>query len=61
MLWILSARRKTLMTNLTYFERRRIQMEYAAAARVGMTLSRTQTRMQGADYCDFRYRAAEPD
>lgn len=27
-----------------------------AAARLGMDLTRTQTQMQGAAYCDFRYR-----
>jgi|TARA_B100000809_G_C15126904_1_gene526672 hypothetical protein len=30
--------------------------DFAAAKRIGMTLTRTQTRMQGADHCDFRYR-----
>ena len=33
--------------------------DFAAARRIGMTLTRTQTRMQGAEYCDFRYRPAE--
>ena len=33
--------------------------DFAAAKRIGMTLTRTQTRMQGAKYCDFRYRPAE--
>ena len=33
--------------------------DFAEAKRVGMTLTRSQTRMQGADYCDFRYRAAQ--
>tara|TARA_Y100000758_G_scaffold26554_1_gene17839 strand:+ start:2655 stop:3101 length:447 start_codon:yes stop_codon:yes gene_type:complete len=32
--------------------------DFAAAKRIGMTLTRTQTRMEGADYCDFRYRPA---
>ncbi|MCS5567436.1 MAG: L-2-amino-thiazoline-4-carboxylic acid hydrolase [Pseudomonadales bacterium] len=32
--------------------------DFAAAKRIGMTLTRTQTKMQGADYCDFRYRPA---
>ena len=32
--------------------------DFAAAKRIGMTLTRTQTRMQGADHCDFRYRPA---
>ena len=32
--------------------------DFAAAKRVGMTLTRTQTKMQGADFCDFRYRPA---
>ncbi|MEK9769810.1 MAG: L-2-amino-thiazoline-4-carboxylic acid hydrolase [Betaproteobacteria bacterium] len=30
--------------------------DFAAAKRIGMRLDRTQTRMQGANYCDFRYR-----
>jgi predicted ArsR family transcriptional regulator len=29
--------------------------DFAAAKRIGMTLTRTQTRMEGAEYCDFRY------
>lgn len=29
--------------------------DFAAAKRIGMTLTRTQTRMQGAGHCDFRY------
>jgi hypothetical protein len=33
--------------------------DFAAAKRVGMTLTRSQTRMQGAQFCDFRYRPAE--
>ena len=32
--------------------------DFAAAKRIGMTLTRTQTRMQGAPFCDFRYRPA---
>ena len=32
--------------------------DFAAAKRIGMTLTRTQTIMRGADYCDFRYRPA---
>ena len=32
--------------------------DFAAAKRIGMALTRTQTKMQGADYCDFRYRPA---
>jgi hypothetical protein len=32
--------------------------DFSAAKRIGMKLTRTQTRMQGADYCDFRYRPA---
>lgn len=31
-------------------------MDYPAAAGLGMDLTRTQTQMQGAAYCDFRYR-----
>ena len=31
------------------------QGDYAAAYQSGMELTRTQTRMQGADFCDFRY------
>ena len=31
-------------------------LDYAGAAQLGMALERTQTRMQGAEYCDFRYR-----
>lgn len=30
--------------------------DFAAAKRIGMKLERSQTRMQGADFCDFRYR-----
>ncbi len=30
--------------------------DFEAAERVGMELTRTQTCMQGADFCDFRYR-----
>ena len=30
--------------------------DFAAAKKIGMKLTRTQTRMQGAAYCDFRYR-----
>lgn len=30
--------------------------DFEAAAQLGMTLERTQTRMQGASHCDFRYR-----
>lgn len=29
--------------------------DFAPAIRVGMTLTRTQTCMQGANHCDFRY------
>ena len=32
--------------------------DFAAAKRIGMRLDRTQTKMQGADFCDFRYRAS---
>ena len=32
--------------------------DFVAAKRIGMTLTRTQTIMRGADYCDFRYRPA---
>ncbi len=32
--------------------------DFAAARAAGMELERTQTRMEGAAYCDFRYRAA---
>jgi hypothetical protein len=32
--------------------------DFAAAGAIGMKLSRSQTRMQGADFCDFRYRSA---
>lgn len=31
-------------------------LDYPAAARIGMHLERSQTQMQGADHCDFRYR-----
>ena len=31
--------------------------DFAAAKRIGMRLDRTQTKMQGGDFCDFRYRA----
>ncbi|MEM7017076.1 MAG: L-2-amino-thiazoline-4-carboxylic acid hydrolase [Pseudomonadota bacterium] len=31
-------------------------MDFAAAERIGMVLERSQTQMQGADFCDFRYR-----
>ncbi|MEM1433001.1 MAG: L-2-amino-thiazoline-4-carboxylic acid hydrolase [Pseudomonadota bacterium] len=31
-------------------------LDYPAAAQIGMDLERTQTRMQGASHCDFRYR-----
>ena len=34
--------------------------DFVSAAEMGMSLSRTQTRMQGADHCDFRYRSAKP-
>lgn len=30
--------------------------DFPAAARLGMDLERSQTRMQGASHCDFRYR-----
>jgi hypothetical protein len=30
--------------------------DYAPALRAGMELTRTQTRMQGASHCDFRFR-----
>lgn len=30
--------------------------DFPAAARLGMELERTQTKMQGATHCDFRYR-----
>ncbi|MEM6709624.1 MAG: L-2-amino-thiazoline-4-carboxylic acid hydrolase [Pseudomonadota bacterium] len=30
--------------------------DYAAAERIGMSLERSQTIMQGFDHCDFRYR-----
>ena len=29
--------------------------DFSAAEKIGMKLTRTQTRMQGAGYCDFRY------
>ena len=32
--------------------------DFAAAKRIGMRLDRTQTKMQGGDLCDFRYRAS---
>ncbi|MEM8562656.1 MAG: L-2-amino-thiazoline-4-carboxylic acid hydrolase [Pseudomonadota bacterium] len=32
--------------------------DFADAKRLGLELERTQTRMQGGDYCDFRYRRA---
>jgi hypothetical protein len=35
--------------------------DYIAAKQMGMDLSRTKTRMQGADFCDFRYRSAKPE
>ena len=31
-------------------------LDYPMAARTGMALTRTQTQMQGASFCDFRYR-----
>ncbi len=31
-------------------------LDYAVAARAGMDLTRSQTQMQGAAFCDFRYR-----
>ena len=31
-------------------------LDYPMAARTGMALTRTQTQMQGAYFCDFRYR-----
>ena len=31
-------------------------LDYPMAARTGMDLTRTQTQMQGASFCDFRYR-----
>ena len=31
-------------------------LDYPMAARTGMELTRTQTQMQGASFCDFRYR-----
>ncbi len=31
-------------------------MDFPAAAKLGMELKRTQTQMQGAPFCDFRYR-----
>lgn len=33
--------------------------DFAAASAIGMKLNRSQTRMQGAAYCDFRYRPAD--
>ena len=33
--------------------------DFASAKQLGMDLSRTKTRMQGADVCDFRYRSAK--
>ena len=33
--------------------------DFISAKEMGMDLSRTKTRMQGADSCDFRYRPAE--
>ena len=35
--------------------------DFAAAKRIGMELTRTQTRMQGASHCDFRYRPLSHD
>ena len=35
-------------------------LDYPDAARMGMQLERTQTRMQGASHCDFRY-SRRPD
>ena len=32
--------------------------DFASARRLGMQLERSQTRMQGADFCDFRYKPA---
>jgi len=32
--------------------------DFAAAKQIGMKLTRTQTKMQGAPFCDFRYRPA---
>lgn len=34
--------------------------DFAPALRVGMELTRTQTCMQGASHCDFRYRKRRP-
>ncbi len=31
-------------------------LDFPMAERAGMTLTRTQTRMQGASHCDFRYK-----
>lgn len=31
-------------------------LDFPAAARLGMELDRSQTRMEGATHCDFRYR-----
>lgn len=35
--------------------------DFAAAGRIGMKLERSQTRMQGDDFCNFRYRPATAD
>ena len=35
--------------------------DFTSARQLGMSLERSQTRMQGADYCDFRYRRADTD
>ena len=33
--------------------------DFSSAKQLGMDLSRTKTRMQGADVCDFRYRRSK--
>ncbi|MCY3641444.1 MAG: L-2-amino-thiazoline-4-carboxylic acid hydrolase [Gammaproteobacteria bacterium] len=35
-------------------------LDYPIAARAGMDLTRSQTQMQGASFCDFRYRRRAP-
>jgi hypothetical protein len=36
------------------------QGDFAAAYASGMELTRSQTRMQGFDFCDFRYHRVNP-
>ena len=36
-------------------------LDFSQAEQMGMTLKRTQTCMQGASHCDFRYGRRQPD